>query len=124
VAAAMRLFGSLTQHLQSLIALAGIEGREATALYIKIAIALGAALFFASIGYILLLFFIAFALERWLHAEWIWIALGLAVAHLLAALAGGLYIKRNFRAPVFRGTIAEIRKDVASLRGTGNPPLL
>jgi uncharacterized membrane protein YqjE len=122
-AEAMRLFGSIAQHLQSLATLAGIEGREAVALYAKIGIVLGVALFFAAFGYIFLLLFIAFAIAEWLHGEWIWISLGFAAAHLLGALIAALYVKNRFCTPVFRSTAEEIRKDVASLRG-GNTPLM
>jgi uncharacterized membrane protein YqjE len=121
-AEAMRLFGSVAQHLQSLAALAGIEGREAVALYVKLGIVLGIALFFAAFGYIFVLLFVAFAIAEYLHGEWIWITLGFAAAHLLGALVAVLYVKRNYSTPVFRGTAEEIRKDVAVLRNAGNPP--
>jgi len=120
-AAAMRLLGSLTRHLQALLALAGLEAREATLLYVRLAIVLGAALFFAAFGYVFTLLFVAFALDRLLHIDWMWIALGFAILHLLAALIGGLYVKKTCRTPVFRGIAEEIRKDVAALRGNQTP---
>lgn len=120
-AEAMRLFGSLTQHLQSLAALAGLEGREAAALYVRIAIVLGAALGAAAFAYVFLLLFAAFAIEKYLHGEWIWITLGLGIFHLLAAVIAAAYVKRACRTPIFRGTAEEIRKDVASLRGPAVP---
>jgi len=120
-AEALRLFGSLTRHLQSLLALAGLEGREALALYVRLAIVLGAALFFAAFGYIFVLLSVAFALEKLFHVEWLWIALGFAVFHLLLAFVGGLYVKKYFRTPVFRATAEEIRKDAAALRGNASP---
>ncbi|MGH8046418.1 MAG: phage holin family protein [Chthoniobacterales bacterium] len=123
-AEAMRLFASVTQHIQSLAALAGVEGREAVALYLKIAIALGVAIFFAAFGYIFVLLFLAFALVEFFHAGWLWISLGFAAAHLLGALIAALYVKKHCCTPVFRGISAEIRKDVAALRGAGNPPLM
>lgn len=118
-AEALRLFGSLTRHLQSLVALAGLEGREAVGLYVRVAIALGTALFFAAFGYVFVLLFVAFALDRFFLVPWIWIALGFAVFHLLAAAVGALYVKTKFATPVFRGTAEEIRRDVAALRGSG-----
>lgn len=119
--AAMRLLGSLTRHFQALLALAGLEAREAALLYVRLAIVLGAALFFAAFGYVFTLLFVAFALDRLLHVDWMWIALGFAVLHLLAAVIGGLYVKNTCRTPVFRGIAEEIRKDVTSLRGTQTP---
>jgi uncharacterized membrane protein YqjE len=120
-AEAMRLFGSVTQHLQSLAALAGYEGREAVALYVKLAIVLGAGLFLAAFGYIFILLFLAFAIATLFHADWIWISLGFALLHLLGALIAGLYVRKHYRTPVFRGTAAEVRKDVAALRGSSTP---
>jgi uncharacterized membrane protein YqjE len=121
-AAATRLLGSLTRHLQALLALAGLEAREATLLYVRLAIVLGGALFFAAFGYVFTLLFVAFALDRLLHIDWMWIALGFAIFHLLLALGGGFYVKKNCRTPVFRGIAEEIRKDVAALRGTQTTP--
>jgi uncharacterized membrane protein YqjE len=120
-AAALRLFGSITRHLQSLVALAGLEGREALALYVRLAIVLGAGLFFAAFGYIFVVLFVAFAIAHLFHVDWLWISLGLAAFHLLAALIAGLYVKKYFRTPVFRGTAEEIRKDAAALRSSATP---
>jgi uncharacterized membrane protein YqjE len=122
-AEALRLFGSLTRHLQSLAALAGMEGREALALYVRLAVALGASLFLAAFGYIFVILFVAFAVAHFFHVDWLWISLGYAVLHLLGVLAGGFYLKKNFRTPVFRATAEEIRKDAAALRG-GTSPLI
>jgi uncharacterized membrane protein YqjE len=122
-AEALRLFGSLTRHVQALVALAGVEGREAVALYVRLAIVLGAALFLAAFGYIFMILFVAFAVSYFFHVEWLWISLGLAILHLLGALIGGLYLKKHFRTPVFRATAEEIRKDAAALR-SGSVPLM
>jgi uncharacterized membrane protein YqjE len=120
-AEALRLFGSLTRHLQSLATLAGMEGREAVALYVRLAIALGAALFCAAFGYIFIILSIAFAIASLFGVAWVWICLGLAVLHLLGALIGGLYLKKNFRTPIFRATAEEIRKDTTALRDSTAP---
>ncbi|MDD5198573.1 MAG: phage holin family protein [Terrimicrobiaceae bacterium] len=123
---ALRLFGSLVRHLQSLLALADLEGREAMGVYLRVAIALGAALFCAAFGYVFVLLFVAFALDRMLGVDWIWISLGFAVLHLLGAVAGGLYVKKNFATPIFRSTAEEIRRDLAALRQdrSGTAPLM
>jgi uncharacterized membrane protein YqjE len=123
-AEAMRLFGSITRHLQSMSALAGLEGKEALGLYLRMAIAIGAALFFLAFGYVFMLLFAAFAIAHFFHVDWVWISLGLAILHLLGAVAGGLYVKKKSATPVFRGTMEEIRRDVAALRGSNTPPLM
>lgn len=120
-AEAMRLLGSLTQHLQSLATLAGVEGREAVALYVRLAIVLGVALFFGAFGYIFVMLFLVFLIAGLFAVPWIWIFLGFAALHLLGSLIAGLYLKANFRTPVFRATAEEIRKDVATLRGPRTP---
>jgi uncharacterized membrane protein YqjE len=121
-AEALRLFGSLTRHLQALVALAGLEGREAGGAYLRGAIALGAALFFAAFAYVFLLLTVAFALDHFAHVDWVWIALGIGVFHVLGALIAAAIMKKNFTTPVFRGTAEEIRRDVAALRGSGGNP--
>jgi uncharacterized membrane protein YqjE len=120
-AEAMRLFGSLTQHFQSLATLAGIEGREALGLYVRLAVVLGIALFLGAFGYIFVMLVLAFAIATLFSVAWLWIFLGFAVAHLLGALIAGLYVKAHFQTPVFRATAEEIRKDVTTLRGPQVP---
>ncbi len=115
-AEALRLLGSLTRHLQALAGLAGLEGREAAGLYLRGALALGVSLLFLAFGYVFTLVFVALALERFLHLDWIWIALAYAVIHLLGTLLGVLYARSRFTTPVFRATAEEIRRDVAALR--------
>lgn len=116
-AEAMRLFGSISRHLQALAGLAGEEGREAVTLYVRLAIVLAAGLFFAAFGYVFLLLFAAFAIASLAGIGWIWIALGFAVLHLLVVAACALHLKARYRTPVFRMTAQEIRNDIAGLRG-------
>jgi uncharacterized membrane protein YqjE len=120
-AEALRLFGSFTRHIQALVALAGFEGREAAGTYLRGAIALGIALFFAAFGYVFLLLTVAFALEHFAHVDWVWIALGIGLLHVIGAVVAAVLAKKNFTAPVFRGTAEEIRRDVAALRPTESP---
>ncbi len=120
-AEAMRFFGSLTQHFQSLATLAGIEGREALGHYVRLAIVLGLALFFGAFGYIFVMLFLVFAIATFFGVAWLWIFLGFALAHLLGALIAGLYVKANFQTPVFRATAEELRRDVSALRGPQTP---
>jgi uncharacterized membrane protein YqjE len=115
----LRLFGSFTRHLQALVALAGLEGREAATTYARGAIALGVTLFFAAFGYVFLLLTVAFALDHFAHIDWVWIALGIGVLHVIGAVAAGAFARKSFAVPVFRGTAEEIRRDVAALRPTG-----
>ncbi len=103
-AEALRLFGSITRHLQALVALAGLEGREALALYVRLAIVLGASLFFAAFGYIFLVLFVAFAIAYFS----MWNGCGSLSASPRCTCwerpIGGFYLKKHFRTPIFRAT--------------------
>lgn len=117
----LSLVGSFGRHLDSLGALAGEEAREAGALYLRLAVMLGAALFFAAFGYILLLLFVAFLIATVFHVLWIWILLGFTVLHLLVAFLCASHVKNHFRTPVFAATKSELRRDLEELTGAGKP---
>ncbi|MEO8204690.1 MAG: phage holin family protein [Chthoniobacterales bacterium] len=112
-----RLIGNFLQHLQALGALAGLEGREAAQRGLRALIALGAVLFFLAFGYILLILFLAFLLATVVGLGWLWIVLIFSVLHF--ALAGGfaLAFRKQFSAPLFPSTAAELRKDFELLNG-------
>lgn len=116
VAEVLRLFGSCMRHLQALAGLAAEEGRDAVALYVRLAIMLGAALVLGAFGYIFVLLTIAFAVEMLFGLSWVWILLALAVLHLLVAFLCALHVRTHFRTPVFRSTAEEIRKDFDSIK--------
>lgn len=117
VAEASRLFGSFSRHFQALIGLAGEEGREAVAVYAKVAIALGAGVALLAFGYVFCILCIAFALATVAKIDWLWIALIFALFHLLGAAGCAIYVKIRYRTPVFRATAEEIKRDIAALRG-------
>lgn len=115
-AEALRFLGSITRHLQALIGLAGLEGREAAGLYLRGGVAVGAAVVLVFFGYVFTLLFVAFALDYFARVPWVWIALGYAVLHFFGAVIAFNYARARFRTPVFRATSEEIRRDVAALR--------
>lgn len=120
----LRLIGSLVRHVQALGAVAGAEGRDAVALYVRLAVMLVASLLFLAVAYFSILFFLAFAIAALFGVSWIWITLGLAAFHLLIAFWCATHVRSHFRTPVFSITGAEIRKDLAALRnmdGTDSP---
>ncbi len=117
-AGGLRMFGSLVRHFQALGALAGAEGRDALALYVRLGVMLLAALLFVGVAYFSLLFFIAFAIAALFGVAWIWITLGLAVFHLVIAVWCATHVRAHFRTPVFSLTGEEIKKDLAALRGS------
>jgi uncharacterized membrane protein YqjE len=112
----LNFLSSFGEHLQSLVALAGLEGREAGGLYLRALIALVVALVLLLFGYLLSLIFIAFALAALFHWDWIWISLGLAVLHFLGVAGCLLYLKARLKTPVFTATSAELQRDFAALK--------
>ncbi len=121
IAELLSLVGSFGRHLDSLGALAGEEAREAGVLYLRLAVMLAAALFFAAFGYILFLLFAAFLIATVFHVDWIWILLGFTVLHALVAVLCATHVKTHFRTPVFPATKEELRRDLNVLTGAGRP---
>ena len=117
----MSLVGSVGRHIEALTSLAGEEAGEAAALYLRLAVMLGAALFFAAFGYVLVFISIAFVLAMVAGIDWIWILLGFAVFHLLLAFVCANHVRVHWRTPVFPLTKSEVSRDFAALRGADHP---
>ncbi len=58
----------------------------------------------------------AFLLAYLFSISWIWITLGLAVLHFLAAVICALIVKKHIQTPVFTATSAEVKRDLESLK--------
>lgn len=114
------LIGSVAQHAAGLISLASCEGREAGAHYLRLLIVFFSAAFFLLIGYLFLLLFVIFFLSHWLGVSWMWITLGVAVLHGIAAVIGIWIFVRTVSKPMFSSTISEIKKDLETLRSSSN----
>jgi len=115
VAEALSLFGSLGRHVQALCALASEEGKEAAALYLRLAVMLAAALIFAAFGYVILLIFAAFLIATVFNVAWIWILLGFTILHFLVAFICANHVRNHWQTPIFALTACEIKRDLASL---------
>jgi len=112
----MSLLGSLGRHAGAVGALAGEEAREAAELYLRLGIFLGAALFFAAFGYILVLLCIAFIVAAVFNVSWLWILPVLAIVHLVVAFLCALHVKTHWRTPLFPATRGELARDWDSLQ--------
>lgn len=110
------LWHSVGCHLQALGELAGYEGREAGALYLRLAVVLVAALLCLLFGYVLLLVFLAFLVSAMFCVSWLWITLVLGILHLLAGTLGALHMKRRLRTPLFASTRAILQSDLDALK--------
>ena len=117
----LSLLGSFGRYFESIGALAGEEAREASELFLRLAVMLAAALFFAAFGYVLLLLFAAFLIAAIFHVAWIWILLGLTALHFLVAAVCAFHVRNHWRTPVFSATRSEISRDLDALRGIRKP---
>ncbi len=113
----LSFWGSAGRHVMAVVELAGIEGKEAAGLYVRLAVMLIAALIFLVFGYFLMLLFVVFLIGTLFGLAWFWIFLGLlALLHFLVAFLCATHVKRHLKTPVFAATSAEIRKDLESLK--------
>jgi len=114
--------GGLSSHLLSLLAslagyfrarmeLAGIEGKDAAALYIKGAVILVIALGLLAFGYALLWVGIIALFATVFHFHWGWCVVVIGLLHLVGAFLGLLAVLRLWKQPVFTATLEEFRKD-------------
>ncbi len=112
----LSFWGSAGRHVVAVVELAGIEGKEAVALYVRLAVMLLAAIIFVVFGYVLTLFFLAFLIAIIFGVSWLWICLGFALLHFLVAFLCATHVRTHLKSPVFAATSAEIRKDLQSLK--------
>ncbi len=117
----MSLLGSISRHVQALGALAGEESREALALAVRLLVMLIAALFFAALGYILLVFAVAFFAAFVLGISWIWILAAFTLLHGILAYLCARHVRDHSRTPLFEATRFEIARDLESLRNRSEP---
>ncbi|HEV7868356.1 MAG TPA: phage holin family protein [Chthoniobacteraceae bacterium] len=106
-------FGSLLAYIQARGHLAALEGKEA-AINVGLAVTFGVvALVCVLIGYVLLMFAIAF-LIAWISGggnAWIWATIGIAVLHLGGAGFLVSMARKRAGGSVFAATMDEFRKD-------------
>ena len=105
------LLASLTGYLRARLELAGMEGKEAAATYLKVAALLLVALLFLAFGYAFLWIGVIGLIASFSHVHWGWLVLAVGVLHLLG-VAGCLgMVGRLWKKPVFPATLEEFRKD-------------
>lgn len=114
--ALLGLFGSLGRHIQSYLALAGLEAKEAGGFYLRAVAAIVVAVVLALFGYLLLLLFVAFLIQHLCQIDWMWITLGLGVLHFIGVGIAIFYAMGRFKAPVFAATTVELRRDLEALK--------
>jgi len=105
------LVASVAGYLHARLQLAGLESKEAAAHYLQILLWLAAAAFAALLGYVFLCGALMFILAWLLEVKWVWVMLGFGLAHILAAFACAVIVRKKFPRPVFGATLNEFKKD-------------
>lgn len=110
------LIASLTQFLESRLKLAARESKAAL-LHLVVAVAcLVAAAVFAICGYVFLIVFVTVEVADLLKVYWIWVALGLALLHFVAALLCLVIARGQAKHLVLRDTASVLKEDTEWLK--------
>jgi len=105
------LASALADFFESRAALFATESKAAAVQFVIVAVCLVAALLFFVFGYIFLLAAAVVGIAQWANVSWVWMALGAAGLQVLIALIAALVAMRGIKKPVFRETVAELKKD-------------
>ena len=116
----LRFAGNFGRHVQGLVQLASIEGKEAAFVGVRLLALLIASIVLAIFGYVLILLFIAFLLATVFGVSWLWISLGLALLHFVGLAICAFLVVKALRSPFFKATAAELRRDFDTLKGFGS----
>ena len=107
----LALGNSLAGFIESRISLVASESKAALVhLLVLVGCLVGAGILLG-FGYVFLLVSVVAAIAHALEISWIWIALGAAVLHFLLALVCLLIVRSRMTKPVFRESMAELKKD-------------
>ena len=129
-AEAAGIFGHLTAllsaklaYLRARLELAGLEGREAAVHYgVILGLAIGG-LIVLIFGYFFFVIALVFLLAHLLGGAtaWIWVTLGAAVLHFLAAAVLLLLAKARLGTPMFAASLHELQQDQEWLKTNAKP---
>jgi uncharacterized membrane protein YqjE len=118
------LASALADFFESRAELLATESKSAAIQFILVAVCLLGAVLFLVLGYIFVLVTAVAAIAYFAQIAWFWTALVAAGVHFLIALICLLVARSGIKRPIFRDTIAELRKDREWLKDleTANPP--
>jgi uncharacterized membrane protein YqjE len=105
------LASALADFFESRAALFANESKAAAIQFLLVAICLVAALLFFAFGYVFLLAAAVVWIAHLANVSWEWIALDVAALHILIALLLLLVSVSAIKRPVFRESVAELKKD-------------
>jgi uncharacterized membrane protein YqjE len=116
----LRFAGIFGRHVQGLVQLASLEGKEAAMVGVRLLALLIASVVLAIFGYVLVLLFVAFLLATVFGVSWLWISLGLALLHFAGLAICAFLIVKSLRSPFFKATAAELKRDFDTLKSLGS----
>ena len=105
------LLASFSGYFRARLELAGMEGKDAAATYLKVAALLLVALLFLAFGYAFLWIGLIGLIASFTHAHWGWLVVGIGVVHLLGVAGCVAVVGMLWKKPVFAATLEEFRKD-------------
>jgi len=107
----LALVTALAEFFESRFALFAQESKTAAVQLLILAGCLILALLLCALGYVFLITGVVVGLAHLLGISWAWIALAAAAVHFIIAMVLLLVARSRITKPVFRTTLAEIRKD-------------
>jgi uncharacterized membrane protein YqjE len=107
----LALGNSLASFFESRAGLVASESKAALAHLLLLAGCIMAAGVLVALAYVFLLVSAIAGIAHALHLSWIWIALGMAALHFVLALVCLLIVWSQISKPVFRESLAELKKD-------------
>jgi len=107
----LALVTALAEFFESRFALVAQESKAAAVQLLILAGCLILALLLCALGYVFLITGVVVGLAHLLGISWAWIALAAAAVHFIIAMVLLLVARSRITKPVFRTTLAELKKD-------------
>jgi len=107
----LALLATLAEFFESRFALVAQESKAAAVQLLILAGCLIFALVLCALGYIFLITGVVVGLAHLAGISWPWIALAAAAVHFIIALVLILVARSRITKPLFRNTLAELKKD-------------
>ncbi len=107
----LALVTALAEFFESRFALFAQESKTAAVQLLILAGCLILALLLCGLGYVFLITGVVVGLAHLLGISWAWIALAAAAVHFIIAMVLLLVARSRITKPVFRTTLAELKKD-------------
>ena len=110
------LVASLTQFLESRWQLAARESKAAVRHLLTLVACLIGAAVLSLFGYVFLIVFVIVEVAHLIGVSWIWVALGLALLHFVAALFCLIFARGQLKHPILRDTASVLKEDTEWLK--------